>query len=70
MVVHAFRNSYDTAILVSGDTDYSAALQAVKDHGKHVEVALFSDGQSSLHLREISDRTIDINKKLLRDCWS
>ena len=30
----------------------------------------FSDGQSSLHLREISDRTIEISKKLLRDCWS
>lgn len=70
MIVHAFRNSYDTAILVSADTDYSAALQAVKDHGKHVEVALFSDRQTSVHLREISDRTIEINKKFLKDCWS
>jgi len=70
MLVHAFRNNYDTAVLVSADTDYSAALQAVKDHGKHVEVALFSDRQTSQHLREISDRTIEISKKLLRDCWS
>jgi len=69
MVVHAFRNSYDTAILVSGDTDYSAALQAIKDQGKHVEVALFGDRQTSLHLREISDRTIEINKKYLGDSW-
>ncbi len=69
MVVHAFRNSYDTAILVSGDTDYSAALQAVKDQGKHVEVALFGGRQTSLHLRDTSDRTIEIDKKYLSDCW-
>jgi uncharacterized LabA/DUF88 family protein len=69
MVVHAFRNSYDTAILISGDTDYSAALQAVKDQGKHVEVGLFGR-QTSMHLREISDRTIDINKKFLSGCWA
>jgi uncharacterized LabA/DUF88 family protein len=69
MLVHAFRNSYDTAILVSGDTDYAAALQAVKDLGKHVEVALFGGRQTSLQLREISDRTIQIDKKFLRGCW-
>ena len=69
MIVHAFRNSYDTATLVSGDTDYSAALQAVKDQGKHVEVVLFGGRQTSQHLREISDRTIDIDKKYLSDCW-
>jgi len=33
-------------------------------------VAFFSDRQTSQHLREISDRTIEISKKLLRDCWS
>lgn len=70
MVVHAFRNSYDTAILVSGDTDYAAAIQAVKDHGKHVEVALFGAGGGSAHLREVSDRTLEIDKKFLRGCWS
>lgn len=69
MLVHAFRNSYDTGILVSGDTDYSAALQAVKDRGKHVEVALFGGSHTSRHLREISDRTIDIDKKYLSSCW-
>lgn len=69
MLVHAFRNSYDTAVLVSGDTDYSPALQAIKDQGKHVEVVLFGDRQTSLELREISDRTIDVDKNYLSDCW-
>jgi len=70
MLVHAFRHSYDTAILVSGDTDYSAAIQAVKDLGNHVEAALFGGRHTSQHLREISDRTIHIDKKFLQGCWS
>jgi uncharacterized LabA/DUF88 family protein len=32
---------YDTAVLVSGDADFAYALQAVKNMGKHVEVAYF-----------------------------
>lgn len=71
MVVHAFRGSFDTAILVSGDTDYAAALQAVKDHGKHVEVVLFGGNKSaSQHLRQVSDRIQEINRGFLRGCWA
>lgn len=70
MLVHAFRNSYDTAILVSGDTDYAAALQAVKDQGKHVEVALFGDKGTSQHLREVSDRILNIDRRFMKSCWS
>ena len=70
MIVHAFRNSYDTAILVSGDTDYAAALQAVKDQGKHVEVVLSGDRGTSQHLREVSDRIVTIDRKFLRGCWN
>lgn len=71
MIVHAFRGSYDTAILVSGDTDYAAALQAVKDQGKHVEVVLFGrEKGTSQHLREISDRIQEISRGFLRGCWA
>ena len=38
MLVHAARGNYDAAILVSGDTDFADALQAVKDFGRNVEV--------------------------------
>lgn len=69
MIVHAFRNSYDTAILVSGDTDYAAALQAVKDQGKHVEVVLFGNDGTSQYLREVSDRIVSIDKRYLKGCW-
>lgn len=71
MIVHAFRGSYDTAILVSADTDYAAALQAVKDQGKHVEVVLFGrDKGTSQHLREVSDRIQEITRGYLRGCWA
>ena len=42
MLVLAFRNAYDTAILVSGDTDLVEAVRAIKAMGKRVEIAMFS----------------------------
>jgi len=41
MLVMAFRNAYDTAILVSGDTDLVEAVRAIKAMGKRVEIAMF-----------------------------
>ena len=37
----AWDNLYDVAILVSGDGDFAYAVQAVKNIGKHVEIAAF-----------------------------
>ena len=34
MVSHAFRNSYDVAILISGDRDFIPAIQHVQASGK------------------------------------
>ena len=56
------------AILVSGDTDFADALQAVKDLGHHVEVALF-DPRGSQRLRDVADRIIRIDILFLADCW-
>jgi len=39
MVAMGVRDHYDVAILVSGDGDFADAVQAVKDAGKHVELA-------------------------------
>jgi uncharacterized LabA/DUF88 family protein len=55
MVSHAARNMYDVAILVSGDGDFVEAVRAVKDLGKHVEVAAFPDGLAK-RLQQTSDR--------------
>ena len=69
MLTHSFRDNYDVAILVAGDTDFVGALQAVKDTGKHVEVALFGRAGTSWQLRRVADKLIPINARLLKDCW-
>jgi uncharacterized LabA/DUF88 family protein len=69
MITHNFKDNYDVAILVAGDSDYAGALQAVKDNGKHVEVALFGKQGTSRPLRAAADRIIPINARLLKDCW-
>ena len=41
IVVHAMRDNYDTAIVVSGDADFYPALEAARTAGKHIEVIAF-----------------------------
>ncbi len=69
LLTHSFKNNYDVAVLVAGDNDYVGALQAVKDNGKHVEVALFGKERTSRQLREVADRIIAIDGRFLRGCW-
>lgn len=69
MLTHSFKNNYDTAVLVAGDNDFVSALQAVKDNGKHIEVALFGKEETSRELRFVADKVLPIDPKLLQDCW-
>jgi uncharacterized LabA/DUF88 family protein len=69
MITHSFKNNYDVAILTAGDNDFVGALQAVKDNGKNVEVALFGKERTSMQLRKVADRVIPINARLLNKCW-
>ncbi len=69
LLTHSYKNNYDVAILVAGDSDYVGALQAVKDNGKNVEVALFGKERTSRPLREVADRIITIDKRTLRGAW-
>ncbi|MDP3880043.1 MAG: NYN domain-containing protein [Dehalococcoidales bacterium] len=69
LLTHSFKNNYDEAILVAGDSDYVGALQAVKDNGKNVEVALFGKERTSRPLREVADKVITIDGRFLRGCW-
>jgi uncharacterized LabA/DUF88 family protein len=69
MLTHAFKNNYDSAILVAGDNDFVGALQAIKDNGKNVEVALFGQERTSRLLRDVADRVITLDARLLRGCW-
>jgi len=71
MVAHAFRNNYDTAILVASDGDYVGAIQMVKDVGKNTEVVLIGedDNASSMPLRKAADDIIMADATFLQDCW-
>jgi uncharacterized LabA/DUF88 family protein len=46
MLLQASKNLFDVAILVSGDGDLAEAVRAVKDLGKHVELAALAKGRS------------------------
>tara|TARA_Y100000034_G_C6881271_1_gene403866 strand:- start:298 stop:822 length:525 start_codon:yes stop_codon:yes gene_type:complete len=47
MVVGAYENHYDTAILVSGDEDFKPVVRTVRRLGKKVENIFFRGGSSS-----------------------
>ncbi len=68
MVEMAYTNSYDTAILVSGDGDMASAVNAVKRLGKHVENVSAPSNLSS-HLRKICDCVRILDNDFLSDCW-
>lgn len=64
-----WRDLYDVAILVSGDGDFAYALQAVKDMGKHVEVAAFPANLSH-ELAQIADTRQTFTPEYFSDIWS
>ncbi|MEJ5339708.1 MAG: NYN domain-containing protein [Aquificaceae bacterium] len=55
MLSMAYMNTYDTAVLVSGDSDFSYTVEEVQRIGKRVENATFKR-TSSYHLRKVCDR--------------
>lgn len=65
MIVLAYRDAYDTAILVSEDGDFADAVECVKERGKHVEVAYFTRGR---RLREVADKSIPLTRSFLGNC--
>lgn len=56
----AHLDAYDIAILVSGDGDFSGAVQKTQDVGKIVNVASFDDYLSG-DLNKVSDKTIELD---------
>ncbi len=69
MLYFAWNNFYDTAILVSGDADFAYALQAVKNMGKHVEVAYF-EGATSRELLNVADARHQLNRAFFASMWT
>lgn len=69
LLYFAWNDSYDVAVLVSGDADFAYALQAVKNIGKHVEVAYFESGVSK-DLLSVSDNRLLLNRSFLSSLWA
>ena len=65
----AWNGLYDVAVLVSGDSDYAYALQAVKNMGKHVEVAYFENNISK-DLLDIADKRHLLDIKFFKGLWT
>ena len=60
----AFADQYDTAVLVSGDGDFTSAVKQVQEQGKKVEVVSIPDHTSN-DLKKVANRYISL--KTLKD---
>jgi uncharacterized LabA/DUF88 family protein len=69
LLYFAWNDSYDVAVLVSGDSDFGYALQAVKNMGKHVEVAYFENGISK-DLLDIVDNRHLLDRSFFAGLWA
>jgi uncharacterized LabA/DUF88 family protein len=61
MVVHALRDNYDVAIVVSGDRDFIPAIQQIQAAGKMVEVAAFRNAVGK-EMKVAADRFYDLDE--------
>jgi len=61
MLALAFQNTYDTAIVVSGDNDLIGAVEEIQRLGKRVEVAAFTVGIGR-ELKTIADLYISLDE--------
>jgi uncharacterized LabA/DUF88 family protein len=68
LLYFAWSGFYDTAILVSGDADFAYAVQAVKNMGKHVEVAYFESGISK-DLLDVADNRYLMDRNFFNNLW-
>lgn len=68
LLYFAWNDFYDVAMLVSGDSDFAYALQAVKNMGKHVEVAYFERGISK-DLLGVADNRYLLNRGYFKGLW-
>jgi uncharacterized LabA/DUF88 family protein len=64
----AFHNTYDTAIIISGDGDFSRAVETVQRMGKHVENAS-TNSCLSYNLQKTCDKITILDINFLQDCW-
>lgn len=67
MLVKGYNNAFDTAVLVSADTDYLKVLKDLRRIGKIVEVAV-TPTQQSQAVRASADSVISLTEDFLARC--
>ncbi len=60
LIVNAYNNNYDIAILVSNDADFIPAIEEIKASGKQIINVSFPKTKS-YHLNKVRSKTIKIN---------
>ncbi|MGC8506494.1 MAG: NYN domain-containing protein [Thermoplasmata archaeon] len=61
----AWEGAFDTAVIVSGDSDYMEAVRRVKQKGRRVEIASFRNSLAA-EMRTVGDRTVILDDILER----
>jgi uncharacterized LabA/DUF88 family protein len=67
LIVLAYNNAYDTALIISGDADFIPAIKAVQEKGKQVENHYFRQG-GSFQLRQECNHSVQITEELVNEC--
>jgi len=68
LALDANKNIYDEAYLISNDGDFSGAVKAAIEFGKIVVyVAVGSKKSLSYHLKNVSSRTLKIDKEIINN---
>lgn len=60
-IAHAYSDSYETAILATGDDDYERAVEHVQDAGKRVVIASW-ENNIGRQMKRICDEYIPLNE--------
>ena len=68
LLVNAFFNNYDVAVLIAGDGDYALLVQEVKRLGKVVYVSFFENEGLNKDLHMAADHYLDM-KQFFLDRW-
>ena len=68
MVVGAYEERYDVAMLVAGDTDYVRAVREVQARGKKVVWCHLPAQKHTDQLSQLCDDRVSLDEKFLRTC--
>lgn len=69
LLIGAYMNSYDTAIIVSADGDFIGPISEIKKIGKIVEIVITENQPISNELRQVADVIIELKEDDFAACW-